>query len=168
MRCLLPALAASLGLLVASTALAQPCASVDLSFEPDSVSVLEHVDLSLTLANPGDTGGMMEIAVTLSWNDQSVGPFTGHVYFPAGKEIHLSASPAVPQPVPAGVLGVSITASAGECTDTADATLTVLDGDPAATESPDLQSLAGSILGGITAPTPVVPTTWGHLKHAYE
>lgn len=164
----LPAVAAALAVLAASPALAQPCATVDLGFEPDSVSVLEHVDLSLSLANPGDEGGMMSVAVTLSWNDASVGPFEGHLYFPAGKEIHLTASPVVPHAVPAGVLGVTVTVAAGECTDTRTATLTILDGDPDATEIPDLAAFGMAILTGINAPTPVRPTTWGRLKRAFD
>jgi hypothetical protein len=168
MRFLTPLAALGLVMLAVSPAWAQPCADVELAFEPDTVSVLDHVDLSLSLANPGDEGGMMEIAVTLSWNDASVGPFTGHVYFAAGREIHLTASPVVPHPVPPGDLGVSITVKAGDCTDTADATLTILDGDPEATEIPDLAAFAASILTGLNAPVEVRPTTWGRLKRTFD
>jgi len=164
----LPALAIALAVLAASPALAQPCATVDLGFEPDSVSVLEHVDLSLTLANPGNEGGWVSVAVTLSWNDASVGPFEGKVYFPAGKEFQVTVSPAVPHAVPAGVLGVTMDVEAGECSDSATATLTITEGDPEATEIPDLATFAGAILGGINAPVPVRPTTWGRLKRAFD
>ena len=169
-RFLRPGLAAGMALGFWTTiALSQPCADTDIAFDPAEGTSLERVNLSASLANTGDEGGLVSVAVTVEFNGESFGPLEASIYLLAGKELG-GEVPFLVRPVfPSGTLAITVDVAMGECTDTATASLEIVADNPVPPQDLDLASAAISVLQAFgLQPTPVQPTSWGAIKTLYQ
>jgi hypothetical protein len=159
-----------LALLVALGATAaQAQIDVELAFDPDVAAPGDMVTLFASIANLGDEAVVADLEVTVEAGDVVVGPLFGQVPLAAGEELSAELVFIVP-PVPeGGTLTITVTATAGEYTDTAVATLTVVVGGGQAASARDLRYIGEGLVNqlGESAPTDQ-GITLGGLKHLYQ
>lgn len=98
---------------------------LDLGFEPTEVCPGDEVRFFFALENVGDQEEMVELCVTLMWEEFEFGPFCGEFPLAAGEGFADELFLAVPPIVPPGTLTVYVTAtdSDGTVEDTAELTI---------------------------------------------
>jgi hypothetical protein len=149
--------------------LAGPCVDVGISFEPDVAVPHDRVTLSAFIANTGDEAGLVDLAITVEFNEETFGPLETHIHLRAGKEIAIQLMLPVPPRLAPGTLSITLDAAAGECEDSATATLTIEEGEATGEDSPDLKDIGTQLLlAFVRGTTPTRDTTWGSLKHRYQ
>jgi hypothetical protein len=161
----------------ASATLAQ--VDVNLAFDPSIAAPGQQVTLSASLANLAPTAVTVDFTVAVSYANLNTGAQHFTVPVPAGYTrsaqipFVVPALPVIPQIPSTGVLDVSITATVGQQSDTAHATLTLLPGAPPAT-MPNLTTLArlstnlGAALTGPIGTLPVNAMTASEVKQLYR
>ena len=117
-------LALALSLLVASAAFAQ--VDVELAFDPAEAYPGDTVSFFAAITNLGDEAADMDLGMTFAWEEWEFGPFPGVLPLAAGEELSTEFDFMIP-PFPfGGTLTITIVATAGEYSDTAIASLTIL------------------------------------------
>jgi hypothetical protein len=161
----------------ASAALAQ--VDVNLAFDPSVAVPGQQVTLRASLANLAPTAVTADFTVTVSYANLNTGAQHFTVQVPDGytrsAEVPfvVPALPVIPQIPSTGVLDVTITATVGQQSDIAHATLTLLPGAPPTT-MPNLTTLArlgtnlGAALTGPIGTLPVNSMTASEVKQLYR
>lgn len=169
-------LAASLLLVGASAALAQ--VDVNLAFDPSAAAPNQQVTLSASIANLAAEAVTADFTVTVLYANLTTGAQHFIVPLPAGYTrsavvpFVVPALPVIPQIPATGTLDVTITATVGQQSDTAHATLTLLPAPPTAT--PDWTTLSrlgtslGSAFTGPIGTLPVNSATMSGMKQMYR
>lgn len=110
--------------LCASAAVAQ--IDVDLAFDPTEAAPGDEVGIFMAIANLGDEAVVAEIELYATYNEYEFGPLTGNLPLAAGEEMSKEMVFIVPFVPESGDLVISVTATAGEYSDTAEAVLTII------------------------------------------
>jgi len=159
-------LASMLMILGAAASLAQ--IDVELAFDPEVVYPGDTVTMFAGIANLGDTDVVADIELTLTLNDMDFGPFAGQLSLAAGEELSREFSFYIP-PVPMDVtLVITVTATAGDYSDTATANLTIMgqDGDDGSETFNDIGQDMVDALTGAAAPSNA--KSMGQFKNQYR
>ncbi len=159
-------LASLLMVLGASAALAQ--IDVELAFDPEVAHPGDTVTMFTGIANLGDTDIMVDIELTLTLNEMDFGPFAGQLSLAAGEELSREFAFYIP-PVPMDVtLGITVTATAGDYSDTATASLTIM-GQEGDDGRETFDEIGQDILDALTgAAAPSNGKSMGQFKNQYR
>ncbi len=148
----------------ASAAMAQ--VDVNLAFDPTTAQPGDQVSFFASVANLGSEQVLADLALTVQVGAFKLGPIGGKLPLAAGQELSREISFVVPPLPMGGDLTITVTATAGESTDTASATLTVVAGQTAggnaATIGPDILKAFG------VGTADSEPATIGQLKQEYR
>ena len=101
------------------------CVEVDLELLPGPDPEGLTQTLSTEISNCGDDAALIDVEVTLDLNGMPLGPFTHHVYLPAGGSLVRSVTFVVPPVVPSGSYSLCVKAIIDEAMAEDCATLTV-------------------------------------------
>lgn len=169
MRKLLTMTVAIAGLLMASgasTAFAQ--IDVEMAFDPTEAAAGDEVSFFVSVANLGDEAVLADLELTLSFGDFTVGPILGKLPLAAGEELSQELMLVVPALPTGGDLTIELTATAGEFSDTATATLTIL-GEGSGSTAQGIQGLGDAIQQSLIAGGTVgaESSSFGELKVRY-
>ncbi len=154
-------------LLAASAAWAQ--VDVDLAFSPDAVAPGDEVTVFFSIANLGDEAVIADVALDITFGDQTFPTLLGKMPLPAGYECSKEMTFVVP-PLPySGDLTVTVTVTAGEFTDSATDTITILEGEMGA-GSEGVQEIGRQLLDGMgaNAAVPAEAQSMGQLKSNFQ
>lgn len=142
---------------------------VELAFDPDVAHPGDTVMLFTSIANLGDEDVVADIEVSIEVMGEIFGPFGGSLPLAAGEELSREFAFIIPPLEESGDLTITVTATAGEWSDTASATLTVVV-DGGMTANPDDIADIGTDLvkhlGGSAATD--TQLSLGELKHLYR
>jgi hypothetical protein len=144
------------------------CVDVDLGFDPASASPGDRVTLSASVENTGDEDGLVDLDLTVEFNDFSVGPILSKIPVAAGETLSAELPIVVPMAAPGGTLTLALEASAGDCTDAAMASLEIVPMTTSSRPGLNLESMGRALLQALDdSPTPVEETSWGKVKALY-
>ena len=100
---------------------------LDIGFDPSQACPGDEVQFFFYLENVGDEAETVELSVTLTFQDEEFGPFTGEFELPAGEEVSKELAFTIPPMAPAGTLTVTVTATDSDGTVEDSASLEVLE-----------------------------------------
>jgi len=154
-------------LLAASAAWAQ--VDVDLAFSPDAVAPGDEVTVFFSIANLGDEAVLADVQVDITFGDMTLPTLLGKMPLPAGYENSQEMTFVVP-PLPySGDLTVTVTVTAGQFSDTATDTITILPG-TLSVGNQGVQEFGRQLLDGMgaNATVPAEAQSIGQLKSSFR
>ena len=140
---------------------------VEIAFDPAQAEPGETVHFFYSLANVGTEARLITLETTIAFDDFEIGPFTRRAFLGAGQEFVLEFDFRIPPPAPAGTLTISTTATDEDGSDTASASLEIVN--PLVADGDNVAQAMGAELvrNGFQPPakeTAVQETTWGAVK----
>lgn len=135
---------------------AADCIDVDLGAQLIPGSPLSALGVYFYLINCGTEPGMMDFTITLTRDSTPLGEAQSSAYPPAGEPFSKKCELPIPPGTPAGTYTLCITATLGQASDTACATVTI--------------DAMGNIIGFEKGkgPSPNEERTWGQIKVIYN
>ncbi|HZL84380.1 MAG TPA: hypothetical protein VFD07_03280 [Candidatus Krumholzibacteria bacterium] len=162
-------LATSLFVLSVATASAQ--VDVELAFTPETASPGQKVTLFASIANLSSEPVQADFTVAIALGSMSTGAIPFVLPLAAGLERSAEIPFIVPPVMLRGVLTITVSATAGGQTDTAVATLTLVNGSFKTTDETTLRQLGTSVgmaLTGSAGSTPTDDTSMSDVKRLYR
>jgi hypothetical protein len=114
---------------------------LDIGFDPSEACPGDEVHFFFSLENVGDEAETVELSVTLTFQDEEFGPFTGEFELAAGEGISKELAFTIPPMAPAGTLTVTVQAT---------------DSDGMVEDSASLEVLECNGIGGQTNPRQLI------------
>jgi hypothetical protein len=139
--------------LLSGSALAADCVDVDLGAQIVGGTTLSVYFYAL---NCGTEPGLVTFSISFEKDSTPLGQGQLAVYMPADKPFVKDCDLPIPPVVPAGTYTLCITATMGQASDTACATVTI--------------DAAGNVIGfeNLKGPSPTEKASWGEIKSVYE
>jgi len=161
-------LATSVFVLGAGSAMAQ--VDVELAFTPDTAAPGESVTLFASIANLSSDPVRANFTVEIALGHLSTGPLPFTLPLAAGKERSVELPFVLPPVRMGGTLTITVTATVGEATDTATASLTIVTSAKTTADAATLRDL-GTRLGKALAdevPTATNDASMSDVKQLYR
>lgn len=164
---LAPVLVAGLIALGAGTAAAQ--IDVNLGFTPNTASSGQSVTFFSSVANLGAEPVTATLELTIAIGGFNIGPIRTNTSLAAGQERSVERAFTIPSFLPAGTLSLTLRGTAGSSSDTATASLTIVNPTAVTPTAEQLRAFGTGILDGMgTTPLSGATNTFGVIKSLYR